>query len=123
MDTASLLHDQNKAEYKKIFIMIYVEQLKQMLREIIRKDCRECRNDIRDPGKHKCQEFETIEKTFHHYGTSTTWELYMSDKHRWLVTRKFWSAVFDQDDRNDHWINDAKEIVAEMDMFGKARNE
>ena len=127
MNTVSLQREQNKTELKKIFVTFYVEQLVHRLEEIVCKECKECKKGILDRCQHQCYKYKTPEKAFRDYGTRAIEELYMSDLHRWLVTKKFWSAVFEINDICDNvncrWISDAKVMVTEIDMFIKVGNE
>jgi hypothetical protein len=92
----------NKEKKKRLcsaFMVFYVEELREKLREIVILDCPGCNKPlggkkVPKSGPHTCSDFSTLRQAYRLYGTFAMEKIRCDNEIRWLLCQRWWNYVF-----------------------------
>lgn len=99
-DEYGFCSEEKKKMLRTAFMVFYMEELRDKLRELVVLNCPTCNQDIvgKEPyrnGPHTCSNFKSLRQAYREYGTSAMEAIRHNSKTRWLICQKWWNFVFD----------------------------
>lgn len=99
-DEYKFYNEEKKKILRSIFMVFYMEELRDQLKEIILKNCRNCNQTIAGKAApvnypHSCQKFKTLRQGYNEYGVCVMSRINLDNKIRWKICKKFWDFVID----------------------------